>query len=202
MTRAFVTVIALFLVAGAAGLAGAGTHLAPTVASLAQLDTAGSPARAPRLGAAAMIVLTAADTDRGRTGLEERTREKKAAPSARVEAKPKPQAEKVLPERGQYSDVVELAALMAGGFILGLAGFVFGRVWSGIITAGLSGLAVVGAVYAFAFSSQVAQPNIAGALLIFSACALAPNLLGRAGLAAARRLFPGRRADASTTSSD
>jgi hypothetical protein len=201
MTRAFVTVIALFLVAGATGLAGAGTHLAPSVASFAQLDTAGSPARAPRLGVAAMIVLTAADTDRGRTGLEQRTQEKKKA--ARVEAEPSPA--KVLPERGQYADVVELAALMAGGFILGLAGFVLGRVWSGIITAGLSGLAVVGAVYAFAFSSQVAQPNIAGALLIFSACALAPNLLGRAGLAAARRLFTGRRsdaADASTTPYD
>ena len=191
MTRALVTVITLFLTAGAAGLIGGGSGLVP--ASAFTLAKAVETPGMPRLGAEAMIVLTAADTDRGRPNPEKRLKKQKASPPA--ESVAKPAKTKVLPERNQYSDVVVLAVLMAGGFALGLAGFVFGRIWAGIVTAGFTGLAIGAAVYSFAFSSQVAQPNlsVAAALLIFSASALAPNLLGRAGLAAARRLFSDRR---------
>lgn len=185
MTRTIVTVIALFLVAGAAGLLGAGSGFAPGALQSAQA------AQAPRLGAEAMIVLTAADTDRGRPNFEQKLKEAAPPKAAR---RPAP-SEKVLPDRNQYSDAVVLAGLMAGGFAIGLAGFVFGRIWAGIVTAGFAGLAVGAAVYSFAFASQVAQPNltVAAALLIFSASALAPSLLGRAGLAAVRKLFPGQR---------
>ncbi|MEQ8699648.1 MAG: hypothetical protein RLT05_24200 [Bauldia litoralis] len=194
MTRTIVTVIAFFLIAGAAGLLGAGSGFAPasirTVQPVASAQTA-ETAQAPRLAAAAMIVLTAADTDRGRPAPELKL--KKAAPAKTAHAPAS--AARVLPARNQYSDVVVLTVLIAGGFVLGLAGFVFGRIWVGIATAGFTGLAIGAAVYSFAFASQVAQPNltVAAALLIFSASALAPSVLGRAGLAALRKIFPGQR---------
>lgn len=188
MTRSIATVIALILIAGAAGLLGGWGSFAPGSGPGPKTDLA------PRFGAEAMIVLTAADTDRGRPGIEKKSKSKsKKSPPAAAEAKPT--SGKVLPERHQYSDAVELVVLMAGGFAVGLAGFVFGRVWTGIITAGFAGLAIGAAVYSFAFGSTVAQPNItvAAALLIFSASALAPSLLGRAGLVALRKLFPGQQ---------
>ncbi len=205
MTRLIVTAFALFLTAGALSLSGVGSGVAPVVAASAdRISTDDGQARQPlRLDAAAMIVLTAADTDRGRPGLEQK--KAKQSPPATGAASPKPRAEKVLPERHEYADLVELTVLMASGFVLGAAGFLLGRVWAGIVTAGFSGLAVGAAVYAFAFSSQVAQPNmtVAAGLLIFSASALAPTLFGRAGLAAARRvgqrLFHGRDNASSST---
>lgn len=195
MTRSTVTVLASLLVAGAIGWLGIVGGVVSTPAAAPPDGPAASHGQ-PVLHAEAMIVLTAADTDRGRATPEREARK----PARAAPRKAAPKQAKVLPQRHQFADMVELAALMASGFAVGLAAFALGRVWSGIANAGFAGLAIGAGGYAFVVSSQVAQPDttIAAAVLIFSASALAPNLLGRAGLAAARRvgarLFAGRRA--------
>jgi hypothetical protein len=195
MTRSTVTVLASLLVAGAIGWFGIAGGIVSTSAATPPDGPAASRGQ-PALHAEAMIVLTAADTDRGRATPEREAR-KPARTGASLKAAPK-QA-KVLPQRHQFADMVELAALMASGFAVGLAAFALGRVWNSIANAGFAGLAIGAGGYAFVVSSQVAQPDtaLAAAVLVFSASALAPNLLGRAGLAAARRvgarLFAGRR---------